>query len=976
MAQSIIRELSTARKFEPWLPNRLPLVAWWDASRASSYVETGGDIKRLLDIGGNKFHQEQILDPGNEPTVGSRFINGRRVTDFAGAEWLLAHDPRLIENFELPVSAGLDLDDATSSGDAPGPRWIKASNGFGASRSGLVNSSNGGYFSPAKGAQGYAFRYTNSGITTAEEVIGPLEIGVTYYVSFDVVRDNNNPLQIPFNAALLCAPLGTAGRDNCTIMVPTGFTQLAGVQGDADDTGLFTNILFTFTPDEENHGSLVGQDVCLRFKGATTSCIIDNAKVEVRKVGVEQQEGLFNGANTTYDFFAVYQADNVSGTGTIMAFSDQFQNTGDSVILGHNRDTDEIELSYDNGGTPTQYSGGVVDDQTHLVSFSKEAAGAVRLYLDTVLVDSGSLALELEDINTMSMGRVFDGDSSQDLDGAIAEIVVFPFNLPDVDRKRIEGYLMHKWGLADKLAYDHPYKLNPPTVHGNEDQYWLPSDIKTEAWYDAADPDTIVESGGSVSQWDDKSGNNENMVQATGENQFTTNTRELNGLNVLDGGPADYMRKTVFTLPASGNAAFFMVAELDVINNELDSIFSMQGTVSDFQFEADSSSDFNGALNVPTETGSDVPSTGGPFNGPSIYNVNFDKTGLDAYNAYVDGIQRIADTTYLTKLDTTQDFHLFTNRTINNFPDGAIGEVLVVEDCSQTIRQRLEGYLAHKWGLTANLPLNHPYRHVPPTKNKAGVDMWEPSQLTTSAWYDAADADTIDEAAGAVSQWDDKSGNNAHATQSSGTFQPTTGTETINGLNVIDFDNEWLNTASGAYDPRGVFAVIVDDGTAGNNWTFLGANSDDTIGPLGAYYFKLHSQTNGANNDVTAVSTTDVGVDATTPRITGAPFIFGGEIDVSGGDLTTRVYQNGELKNTATGVGLTPKTPTFGAIGAGYFNNSVVDQIDGKIGEIVILPDTPSTAEREKIEGYLAWKWGLVSQLPSTHPYRFTPPEA
>jgi hypothetical protein len=168
--------------------------------------------------------------------------------------------------------------------------------------------------------------------------------------------------------------------------------------------------------------------------------------------------------------------------------------------------------------------------------------------------------------------------------------------------------------------------------------------------------------------------------------------------------------------------------------------------------------------------------------------------------------------------------------------------------------------------------------------------------------------------------------------------------------------------------------VIVDDGTAGNNWTFLGANSDDTIGPLGAYYFKLHSQTNGANNDVTAVSTTDVGVDATTPRITGAPFIFGGEIDVSGGDLTTRVYQNGELKNTATGVGLTPKTPTFGAIGAGYFNNSVVDQIDGKIGEIVILPDTPSAAERQRIEGYLAWKWGLEDNLPESHPYKNSAP--
>jgi hypothetical protein len=104
--------------------------------------------------------------------------------------------------------------------------------------------------------------------------------------------------------------------------------------------------------------------------------------------------------------------------------------------------------------------------------------------------------------------------------------------------------------------------------------------------------------------------------------------------------------------------------------------------------------------------------------------------------------------------------------------------------------------------------------------------LWTPASISTSAWYDAADESTITESSGSVSQWSDKSGNDAHATQTSGSFQPSTGTETINGLNVIDFDNEWFNTASGAYDPRGVFAVIVDDGTAGDNWTFLGANSN------------------------------------------------------------------------------------------------------------------------------------------------------
>ena len=47
---------------------------------------------------------------------------------------------------------------------------------------------------------------------------------------------------------------------------------------------------------------------------------------------------------------------------------------------------------------------------------------------------------------------------------------------------------------------------------------------------------------------------------------------------------------------------------------------------------------------------------------------------------------------------------------------GAIGEIIVTASALSTLnRQRIEGYLAHKWGLTANLPNDHPYKTVGPT---------------------------------------------------------------------------------------------------------------------------------------------------------------------------------------------------------------------------------------------------------------------
>lgn len=55
-------------------------------------------------------------------------------------------------------------------------------------------------------------------------------------------------------------------------------------------------------------------------------------------------------------------------------------------------------------------------------------------------------------------------------------------------------------------------------------------------------------------------------------------------------------------------------------------------------------------------------------------------------------------------------------------------------------------------------------------------------------WLDASDTATITQSAGAVSQWNDKSGNANHATQGMAANQPSTNTRTINGRNVIDFD--------------------------------------------------------------------------------------------------------------------------------------------------------------------------------------------
>ena len=47
---------------------------------------------------------------------------------------------------------------------------------------------------------------------------------------------------------------------------------------------------------------------------------------------------------------------------------------------------------------------------------------------------------------------------------------------------------------------------------------------------------------------------------------------------------------------------------------------------------------------------------------------------------------------------------------------------------------------------------------------------------------------------------------------------------------------------------------------------------------------------------------------------------------------------------------------------------------EGLYSEFIFLASPASTSDREKIEGYLAWRWGIQASLPIGHPYLSAPP--
>jgi hypothetical protein len=84
------------------------------------------------------------------------------------------------------------------------------------------------------------------------------------------------------------------------------------------------------------------------------------------------------------------------------------------------------------------------------------------------------------------------------------------------------------------------------------------------------------------------------------------------------------------------------------------------------------------------------------------------------------------------------------------------------------------------------------------------------------------------------------------------------------------------------------------------------------------------------------------------------------------------IYQTGlELSNTS---GVIPITLS-------YTRNLNFFALDGsvlpgylKLSEFVGYNRSLTSNERQQVEGYLAWKWGLVESLPSNHPYKTIKP--
>ena len=423
--------------------------------------------------------------------------------------------------------------------------------------------------------------------------------------------------------------------------------------------------------------------------------------------------------------------------------------------------------------------------------------------------------------------------------GDICEVVWFNVGLTTAQIQQVEGYLAWKWGLQANLPATHPYKnspisplLNPPTSipRAIQTNFFVPTQISgCQLWLDAADRATVTLSGSTVTQWRDKSENNNNTNSVTGTPQYISNGVYFNGSAAMFGPIAN----TINVMSS------FLVG---AVNNST----ALDGRILSFAIQGQA--DFQSSTRVipffRLGTSSAISTYRNPSNASAV-TITYDTpflagTFFDGTNClfFLNGTQggSIASSTgnfNYNRYGLSQDAGGVDSQRLV----GYIYEVISY-NASLTIsqRQQVEGYLAWKWGLQSSLPATHPYKNspIPPLLNPPTTlpavlfRNWLPTQISgISVWYDASDLTTLTFSGQNVTQWRDKSGNGYTLTA---VGSPTT--QLFNNRTVIVFNGSpyFQNASFTNTGPYAIFYVMKFNflGTTNGDWQTI----TDNISPL------------------------------------------------------------------------------------------------------------------------------------------------
>ena len=254
---------------------------------------------------------------------------------------------------------------------------------------------------------------------------------------------------------------------------------------------------------------------------------------------------------------------------------------------------------------------------------------------------------------------------------------------------------------------------------------------------------------------------------------------------------------------------------------------------------------------------------------------------------------------------------------------------------------------------------------------------WTPADITTALWLDASDASTVTTVSGAVSQWNDKSGNARHLTQGTAANRPAYQATGLNGLPTLQFDgfNDFLANTSYSFGASAYtfYCVVQYSGGAGTLGQLFMASPSPSNTTLATELSILNAVSGYKTLSQKSSALIGASVGADVASLTGAR-IIGAGYDGTGTATTDHLisYDGSDLTVQISGsFGYASPEAGF-SIGLRPIQGSVA--LNGLMSEAVFASSFLSISNRQRIEGYLAHKWGLAGNLPAGHPYKTSAP--
>jgi hypothetical protein len=583
------------------------------------------------------------------------------------------------------------------------------------------------------------------------------------------------------------------------------------------------------------------------------------------------------------------------------------------------------------------------------------------------LASSGSFITNIYAVGSDAGTQFMGGTSSLGtncLVGKIGEILVYNTALTTSQRQQVEGYLSRKWGIgSSSIPSTHPFSSVRPHLRP-----FQPTDIDgCQLWLDGADASTVTLTASKVTQWNDKSGNGYNFTQSTSGNQPTYSTSSLNSLNTI-------------TFTASNSTYLLGTASTNFIGTNSLSMYGVFKTN-----DANSGSSVFAKSLYGGAAGRILYGYRDPGTPGFIVFANSGGIAHDIPDTYTPGAWRIAgfvsdrsgwtNITYQNGTITatkTSGADTTTNLT-NAFPmlvgaynnssgganppqadrylDGAVGELIIFNNALTTSqRQQVEGYLAHKWGLTLYLPVISPLS-IP------GCQLWLDGTDPAGNGVIPSNGDT-------VSTWVDKSGNGYNATaapsRTAGTYSSS-----FRAVYFPTSTTGYITNYTAAPTNETMFVVFNNPTSSFYNNILIGGVQGARS--LGAGYSGNGGQTVGVvgnlNTQIAWLARTNGGSYAlgTTALVTSQFTTSTNSISINGGTAASGGAP-GFTSGRVTYLGVDATNATFYYVGYAM--------------EILFYNSILTSSQIQQIEGYLARKWGITisATLPSLHPFKSIPP--